>query len=88
MVQRMNKHEAIERLKEHVSAIMLYVTEAKLNKEEVENELLNIEALKMAIEALQSERPIEGRCGNCAHKDKPSYEEPCHTCLNLRFLNE
>lgn len=69
----MNNQEAVERLKEHISAIMIYVTEAKLDEEEVENELLNIEAINMAIEALSAERTGEWintgvltvHCSNC-----------------------
>lgn len=53
------EQEAIERLKEHISAILLYVAEAKLDKEEVENELLNIEALVVAIEAIESKSKLE-----------------------------
>lgn len=55
--EKMTNKEEIERLKEIICAIMLYVTEAKLDKEEIENELLNVKILEMAIEALQQERP-------------------------------
>lgn len=55
VVQKMNKQEAIERLKEQISAISLYVAEAKLDEEEVKNELLNIEALVVAIEAIRGQ---------------------------------
>lgn len=61
---------------------MLYVTEAKLDEEEVENELLNIEVLKMAIEALQ----FQDIMINNPKTAKPT-PEVCKTCMDNKQDN-
>lgn len=98
----MNNQEAIERLKEHISAITLYVTEAKLDEEEVENELLNIESLEMAIEALQFQdiminnpktaKPTPEVCKNCMDNKQddwiPVSEGLPEPCVDVRVTCE
>lgn len=57
----MTREEAIERLKQNKAAAKFYAGMVQ-NTNAIENELKDIEAIDMAIEALKTE-PI--RCGEC-----------------------
>lgn len=80
----MKKEEAIERLKQNKAAAEFYAGMVQ-NTNAIENELKDIEAIDMAIEALKAE-PI--RCGECENYiDRRCIEANHHVAAHGNCMN-
>lgn len=86
----MDKQEAIERLKQNKAAAEFYAGMVQ-NTNAIENELKDIEAMNMAIEALSAESVDVVRCKDCLYKQYDATHNFCeinyHKCYDDDFCS-
>ncbi len=83
----MNKEEAIKRIRQNISAAEFHMGLTQL-RSTIENELLDIEAFKMAIEALSVDIVRCKECKYCYYADNRVPNEQGHVCDYYHFETE